>query len=180
MKRLITIIVMLLVSAGYVLVVNAFEDPDSAIQPDHEDQNVDQRTGPKTVDVYLKRIYLDGETDVNIKPVTILSKEDLWSRFSDWQLVDQNKKKVVFQKEVNDISPLLKADGYFGLSKDNILTIYEGKPNHKKAIHSFYQIDVKALESHLQHRLQNGIPIQTKGHYQKVIKQLKKYAAKKS
>lgn len=131
---------------------------------------------PKTVDVYLKREFLDGETSVNVVSETIYSMEDFWALYADWELVDQNTSKVIFKKKVNDISPLLKASGYFGLSKDNILTIYNGKPEEQEAIQSFYQIDVKELESHLQEELQQGIPINSKSHYQKVIKQLKEYA----
>ncbi|HEU5139947.1 MAG TPA: BofC C-terminal domain-containing protein [Bacillales bacterium] len=180
MKRFITIFVMLLLSAAYILgsniIRNVQAEKQHSVDRNNQKQEAYQVTAPKTVDVYLKRVYLDGRESLKIKPVKILSMEDFWSRFSDWQLVDQNMSKVVFKKKVNDISPVLKTSGYFGLSEDHILTIYKGKPEEKKAIHSFFYIDVKELESELQRDLQQGIPVQTKGHYKKVIKKLKQFA----
>ncbi|HET7616737.1 MAG TPA: BofC C-terminal domain-containing protein [Bacillales bacterium] len=180
MKRLITIVVMLLVSAGYIGVVHFYKqaqaETNSYIQTiQNETEPV---SGPKTVEVYLKKIYLDGETAVNVKPVTIWSMEDFWSRFSDWKLVDQNQDEITFKKRIDDISPLLKADGYFGLSPENLLKIYKGKPSGNEAVHSFFHIDVKELESDLRQELREGIPVKTKNHYKKVINRLKKYAVK--
>ncbi|HEU5139710.1 MAG TPA: BofC C-terminal domain-containing protein [Bacillales bacterium] len=183
MKRLTTIFVMLLFSAAYILGFHVIESPKAQKQAgkgkiQEQQQDAYQVTGPKTVNVYLKRVFLDGRTSVDKKEVTIWSMEDFWSRFSNWQLVDQNTSRVVFKKKVNDISPVLKASGYFGLSKDDILTIYKGKPEKKEAIHSFFHIDVEELESELQSELRKGIPVRTKGHYKKVIKRLKEYSAK--
>lgn len=137
---------------------------------DAEKMNTDR------VDVYLERVYLDGQVQVDMKPVNSQSTKEVRSHFADWTLVGRGKHKLVLKKKMNDISPILKTDGYFGLSKDNILTIYNGKPEKNKAIHSFYQIDVKELESRLQHKLHKGIPIESKGHYEKVMNHLKKYA----
>ncbi|HEX7064312.1 MAG TPA: BofC C-terminal domain-containing protein [Bacillales bacterium] len=183
MKRLSTIFVMLLLSAAYIFGFHVIESPQAQKQAGKEkiqkqEQHAYQVTGPKTVNVYLKRVFLDGRTSLDKEKVTIWSTEDFWARFSDWQLVDQNMDKVVFKKQINDISPVLKASGYFGLSKDDILTIYKGKPKEKEAIHSFFHIDVKELESELQRELRKGIPVKTKGHYKKVIKRLKEYAVK--
>src|SRR5699024_1487400 len=99
-----------------------------------------------------------------------------WSKYRDWQLVDQNMKKMVFEKDVHDISPKVKKKGYFGISDDGVLTIFKGKTDDKEAIQSFFQIEMKKLESELYRQLQDGIPVQSKDRYQKVLKQLKPYA----
>lgn len=185
MKQLLTISIMLLISSGYILGLNIVENAGAEEKKRSNDgeQGVHERTGPITVDVHLKRVYLDGRTIVNVKPVTIWSMEDFRARFSDWERVDQDRNKVVFKKDINDISPLLKTSGYFGLSEDHTLKIYKGKPENKRedkrAIHTFFQIDVKELESELKHDLENGIPVKTKARYQKVIRTLKPYTMKR-
>ncbi|WP_070120789.1 intercompartmental signaling factor BofC [Bacillus marinisedimentorum] len=132
-------------------------------------------SGPLTVTVKLQRMYLDGEISEEVKKETILSMEDFWAQYEEWQLVDQDESMVVFRQNIDDISPLLKANGYFGLADNGILTIYEGHPKSQKAIQTFYQIDVGKLESRQQQKLLEGIPVQTKEEYVHVIETFKPY-----
>ncbi|WP_017755936.1 intercompartmental signaling factor BofC [Calidifontibacillus oryziterrae] len=136
-------------------------------------EEVQTVAGPLTIDVILQRHYLDGEVSEEIVKETIWSMEDFWGQYHDWQLVDQQEGQMVFKQNVDDISPLLKADGYFGISKDGILTIYKGKPESEEVIQSFFQIDVSKLESRQQEELKQGIPVVSKDHYQKVIQSFK-------
>jgi len=131
---------------------------------------------PKTVKVILARIYLDGEVSEEIVEETILSMEDFWAEYADWDLIDLNEAQVVFQQKVDDISPLLKINGYFGVSDEGTLNIYEGKPSEEKVIQSFFQINLKKLKSHQQRELQDGIPVLSRDHYEEVLKMYKKYA----
>ena len=86
---------------------------------------------------------------------------------------------MVFRKQVNDISPLLKANGYFGVTDEGVLTIYNGRPDQSMIIQSFYQIDVNKLESRVQQELLQGIPIKTKDRYVEVLETFKPYTLKK-
>lgn len=131
---------------------------------------------PKKVQVVLARVYLDGEVSEEIIEETIWSMEDFWAEYNEWDLVDQDEAKVVFQKNVDDISPLLKINGYFGISEDGILNIYEGNPSEQKVIQSFFQINTKQLKSHQQKELQNGIPVLSRDRYEEVLKTYQKYA----
>lgn len=131
---------------------------------------------PKTVKVILARIYLDGEVSEEIVEETILSMEDFWAEYADWDLIDLNEAQVVFQQKVDDISPLLKINGYFGVSAEGTLNIYEGKPSEEKVIQSFFQINLKKLKSHQQRELQDGIPVLSRDRYEEVLKMYKKYA----
>jgi forespore regulator of the sigma-K checkpoint len=131
---------------------------------------------PKTVRVILSRIYLDGEISEEIVEETILSMEDFWAEYSEWDLVDQDEAQVVFQQKVDDISPLLKINGYFGISEEGTLNIYEGKPSEEKVIQSFFQINMKKLKSHQQRELEDGIPVLSRDRYEEVLKMYKKYA----
>lgn len=129
----------------------------------------------KTVEVQLVRSYLDGEKSVEVVNMTVESMENLLEIFEGWQLIGQNGKQFTFHKEIQDISPLLKTNGYFGLSEDGILTIYEGKPKEDNAIQSFYQLNIDKLESKMANELKAGIPIKSKKNYLSWINELKRF-----
>ncbi|PKG24420.1 intercompartmental signaling factor BofC [Niallia nealsonii] len=130
---------------------------------------------PKQFHIVLKRIYLDGEISEENVEETVWSMEDFWSKYDKWQLADKNSNTLVFTQVVDDISPLLKTNGYFGISTEGILTIYNGKPEKSNIIQSFFQIDLKKLESTQQKHLRKGIPIKTKDRYVEVLETFKNY-----
>ncbi|SFA48186.1 forespore regulator of the sigma-K checkpoint [Anoxybacillus pushchinoensis] len=119
--------------------------------------------------VILETIYMDGEVSEEIREETVASMKDIWNEYKDWYLVDMDDEQIVFQRYVDDLSPLTKA-GYFGLTKDGTLSIFEGKPGESsRVIQSFFQIDVKKLESHEQEKLKKGISVRSKRNYKRVI-----------
>ncbi|KIY21134.1 MULTISPECIES: intercompartmental signaling factor BofC [Mesobacillus] len=142
------------------------EKPGEAVHENNE---------PLKVTIILQRVYLDGEISEEKVVETIWSLEDFWTKYEKWQLVDMEAKKAVFRQEVDDISPLLKANGYFGLSDDGILTIFNGRPNGSKIIQSFFQIDLGKLESIKRDELKKGIPIRSKQCYEEVLETFKPY-----
>lgn len=139
---------------------------------------VQEVNGPLKVTVILERVYVDGEVSEEILKETILSMEDFWAQYEDWSLVHQDEEQVVFQQRIDDISPLLKTNGYFGLTEDGILTIFNGKPDESdKVIQSFFQIDVEKLESYQHDLLKKGIKVGTKDEYINVIETYKTYTS---
>ncbi|RKL68553.1 sporulation-like protein BofC [Salipaludibacillus neizhouensis] len=131
---------------------------------------------PHNVDVTLQRVYLDGEMSEEKLEETIWSMEDFWSRYSEWQLVDQNQSEIIFRQDVDDISPLLKMHGYFGLAEDGTLSIYHGKPDGSDVIQSFFQINTEKLKSQLYESLLEGIPVSSKEDYIQVLKKYEEYS----
>ncbi|KAB8134749.1 regulator [Gracilibacillus oryzae] len=129
---------------------------------------------PLTIDVMLEKEYIDGQIDVTKVKETITSMEDFWAYYEDWQLMEQKQGFIRFRKEVNDISPYVKTYGYFGI-RDGILTIFEGVPVNEAVINSFFHIDTKELESHLLKDLMNGIKIDTKEDYERVLETYRNY-----
>lgn len=119
--------------------------------------------------VILETVYMDGEVSEEIREETVASMKDIWNEYKDWYLIDMDDEQIVFQRYVDDLSPLTKA-GYFGLTKDGTLSIFEGKPSESsRVIQSFFQIDVKKLESHEQEKLKKGISVRSKRNYKRVI-----------
>jgi forespore regulator of the sigma-K checkpoint len=133
---------------------------------------------PLHLTVILKRMYLDGEVSEETVKETYWSLENFWAKYDQWQLQDIDETKLVFRKNINDISPLLKANGYFGISHNGVLTIFNGRPDRYRIIQSFFQIDIKKLESKKQEELIQGIPIKTKDHYVEVLETFKPYSIK--
>ena len=92
-------------------------------------------------------------------------------------IVDSDDVQIVLQRKVDDISPLLKTSGYFGVSEEGgILQIFKGVPKSDNAIHSFFQIDMKKLESYERAKLKRGIRIKSKEGFVKTIEKMKQYA----
>ncbi|MFC0561826.1 intercompartmental signaling factor BofC [Halalkalibacter alkalisediminis] len=134
--------------------------------------------GPQTINVILERVYLDGETSQEKVQETIWSTEDFWAFYEDWVLVDQNENEMIFRKEIDDISPLLKMNGYFGITEEGILSIYEGEPNKERVIQSFFQLDTAKLKSQQHSDLMRGIPVQDLKHYEEVLQVFGQYKSK--
>ena len=138
-----------------------------------------QKKEPLHMTVILERVYLDGEISQEVVHETCWSMENFWAKYDQWQMVDMDEYTMVFRRQVDDISPLLKANGFFGITEDGVLTIFNGRPDRSKIIQSFFQIDIKRLESKTQEDLIQGIPIKSKDHYVEVLETFKPYSIKK-
>lgn len=130
---------------------------------------------PIELDILLKCEYLDGAVSEEKIKETIYSYENFWAKFDEWQFIGMENDMMVFQRKVDDISPLLKTNGYFGITDNGILTIFNGRPYKSNIIHSFFQIDVGKLESRKREELIKGIPIKTKDRYVEVLETFKTY-----
>lgn len=130
---------------------------------------------PVELEILLKCEYLDGEISKETVRETIYTYENFWAEFDGWQFVGMENNKMVFRKKVDDISPLLKTNGYFGVTDDGILTIFNGRPYNSNIIQSFFQIDVGKLESRKREELMKGIPIISKDRYVEVLETFKPY-----
>jgi forespore regulator of the sigma-K checkpoint len=130
---------------------------------------------PIQVEVILQRSYLDGEISEEKIIEKIWSMEHFWIKYEQWELVDTYDKGLVFKRQMDDISPLLKANGYFGITDDGTLTIFNGRPHQTNIIQSFFQLNIEKLESRKHLELKKGIPIKTKDRYVNVLETFKPY-----
>ncbi|SEA94641.1 forespore regulator of the sigma-K checkpoint [Thalassobacillus cyri] len=125
---------------------------------------------PLEVKVTMTKEYLDGVRETEEKVETIWAMEDFWASYTGWTLVDQGDGFVEFKKKIDDLSPEVKANGYFGIDINEQLTIFLGKPAEGQIMESFFPIPVDTLESKRMEELEKGIKIKDKEHFQKVIK----------
>lgn len=128
------------------------------------------------ITIMLQRVYLDGEVSQEIFKEEVVNLEKLLEQYKDWQLVDRDDVQIVLQQSMDDISPLLKTSGYFGVSKEGILQIFNGVPKNDNAIHSFFQIDMKKMESNQREELKRGIRVKSKERFVKVMKDMEQYS----
>lgn len=169
-KAIFSAALLLIILTGYGLTIQA--EPAFAEKPTN---SVNEINEPLKVTIILQRVYLDGEMSEEKVSETIWSMEDFWAKYDKWQLMDIEQRKAVFRQGVDDISPLLKANGYFGLSEEGVLTIFNGRPDATNIIQSFFQIDLGRLESIKRDQLKKGIPIKNKHRYEKVLETFKPY-----
>ncbi len=168
------VLLFLLVTAAYGLV---FFNSDSYRNEEAQAvQATAREMKPLIVKVILERNYIDGETSEEIVYEKIQAMEDFWSKYSEWQLVDMKAGMVKFKKEVDDISPLLKSNGYFGVTHDGVLSIFNGIPSKARVIQSFFQLDMKKLESIERKKLEKGIRISSKDQYVEVLNIFRNYS----
>jgi forespore regulator of the sigma-K checkpoint len=132
---------------------------------------------PVKMTIVLQQHYLDGEMSEEKVTETVDSLTEIWKKYRDWQLINLDDRTIVFRKTVNDISPLLKTNGYFGITDDGTLSIFNGKPGRSsEIIQSFFQIDVQKLESRQQQKLKQGIRVLSKEQYEQVIEMYRHFA----
>ncbi|MFC4320925.1 intercompartmental signaling factor BofC [Litchfieldia salsa] len=162
---------------GILLILSGFisDTEQQSLNQDKNQKQVEYEDGnglnnPQVLTVILERVYLDGEVSEEIMEETIWAMEDFLAQYENWQLIYQDEEQVVFQQHVDDISPLLKSNGYFGISDEGVLTIFDGRPNSSnKVIQSFFQIDIERLESRQHDLLKKGIKVGNKAEYINVL-----------
>lgn len=131
----------------------------------------------RTFTIILQSVYLDGEVseETVVHHGTTLKEQLDYYQDRGWEIVQLEPGQLVFKKYVQDISPLLKVNGYFGLGQDGTLSTFHGKPEEQNIIQSFFQIDIDKLETRMQEELAKGIPVRNKQDFLQVLETYKQY-----
>ncbi|WP_262421781.1 intercompartmental signaling factor BofC [Bacillus aquiflavi] len=80
---------------------------------------------PLKLSIILERVYLDGEMSEEEIVETIWSLEDFWAKYDEWNLIDlQEGKAVFFSSKLMIFFPVLKENGFFGITEEGIFTIF--------------------------------------------------------
>lgn len=140
-----------------------------------DDEIMDVMATTKPVSLILETHYLCGTETEHLQ---FHSNEDLqhWldQQRQSWQIADKTGNTIILVREVDDdLAPLCKNEGYFGLSADGILTLYQGPPVENQVIQTFFRIDTQLLESKLPQSeilsLKSGIRISDVNEYLSVL-----------
>lgn len=63
-------------------------------------------TTPVQMTVILETVYMDGEVSEEIREETVTSMKDIWNKYKEWHLINMDDEQIVFQRYVDDLSPL--------------------------------------------------------------------------
>jgi forespore regulator of the sigma-K checkpoint len=127
----------------------------------------------KVTELVLAHSYLCGLREEEQKPIVDDSIEKVISSYAGWEIIGYQDGKLMLLKRENDIAPICKENGYFGLNEDDILTLFNGMPKEKQVIQTFYPINTARMEANLPKEevdaLRNGIRIRDLAEYNSVL-----------
>ncbi|WP_051330753.1 BofC C-terminal domain-containing protein [Aneurinibacillus terranovensis] len=140
----------------------------------------DRQVSAQTIHVILKRNYLSGDTTRENRQEIVNSSSEILRKYHSWNFISQQGNQFVFEMKVNDISPACKKNGYFGINDNGMLALYNGEPEKRKVMQTFFPLDAQKLESSLPQdellRLKNGIRISNVAEYNSILSTYSEFA----
>ncbi|RUS47865.1 hypothetical protein ELR57_07850 [Cohnella sp. AR92] len=98
----------------------------------------------------------------------------------DWMPTFHKEGTVRIEEKVDDLSPECRKSAYISLDQDGNLSLFDGPPRKEKVMRTFFQLDVKALESSMSkeklRELADGIRITDRDEYNSVLSSFSDYA----
>ncbi|RXT14742.1 BofC C-terminal domain-containing protein [Ammoniphilus sp. CFH 90114] len=168
------------ITGGVWVSINTIEQQKRVLNTEpSQDIEAVQALARQEVELVLKKTYLCGtETEEKLTKF-VPSVDQVLSDYQDWELVSNQGNQFVFKKLVQDIGPSCQENGYFGLSEEGILTLFEGPPQEQKVIQTFFHIDTEKLESSLPSDLvllKEGIRIHDLAEYNSILSTYGEYS----
>ncbi|GFN33609.1 BofC C-terminal domain-containing protein [Paenibacillus xylaniclasticus] len=152
------------------------------IQAEEIAQAIDKVNRPLKVRIH--RTYLCGEEFRSLGLLSVERAKRAAQRPSvSFARLNQPKNGVpllVLEEKVSDLSEACKQHAVFGLDRAGRLTLYDGPPRKEKVVRTFYQLDIRVMESRLPReevkRLTDGIRIEDKETYYSVLSSFSDFA----
>ncbi|MCC3376926.1 BofC C-terminal domain-containing protein [Cohnella sp. REN36] len=135
---------------------------------------------PGDVEVVLHRAFLCGEETRKLGRFSTNEAIDLLKSHREWSASFDGAGRVVMEEAVDDLSPICRETAFIGLDRDGNLSLFDGPPRKEKVIRTFFQLDVKSLESSLSkermRELTEGIRVTNRDSYNHVLTRYVEYA----
>lgn len=160
----------------------AAAEPDKPLsQGDAPNSVIETLSGQsEQVDVKLRMIYICGDEMKSIGKMSAKAALRMLAQHPEWNAVMHADGAVVMEQRIDDLSEACKRNGYISLDKSGNLTMFDGSPKEKKVMRTFFQLDVRYMESSLPKeridQLINGIRITDKDEFNSVISTFSDYA----
>nr|WP_281069370.1 BofC C-terminal domain-containing protein [Paenibacillus shirakamiensis] len=130
--------------------------------------------------VHLIKVYKCGEETQSLGRLKGSEIIDRLKQHPTWQGRIDQQGEVWLESPVNDLSEACKRRGYMGLDAEGNLSLFDGPPQDRNVIHTFFQMDMERIESSLPEKVVNqlkqGIRIQDVEEYNSVISTFSDYA----
>jgi forespore regulator of the sigma-K checkpoint len=160
--------------------VQLIQEP--SVQAQSVIQMLDEQQGPITVK--LHRFYICGEEQSLLGQMDAAVILELLRQHPEWMAVQEKSGAIVMQQHIDDMSEACKRNAFISLDKHGNLSLFEGSPKKEKVLKTFFQLDVRYMESNLPKEqvddLMNGIRITDKDAYNSVLSTFSDYAVEKS
>ncbi|MBB6674260.1 BofC C-terminal domain-containing protein [Cohnella nanjingensis] len=132
------------------------------------------------VEVVLHRAYLCGDETRKLGRFTTAEAIELLKAHREWTASFDRAGRVVMEEAIDDLSPICRETAYIGLDRDGNLSLFDGPPRKEKVIRTFFQLDVKSLESGMSkermRELTEGIRVTDRAAYNHVLTRYGDYA----
>jgi forespore regulator of the sigma-K checkpoint len=175
-------VIMFCLLAGWLFVTNDNE-VSAASEPNVNQTSVirmlEQQDGLLSVE--LRLIYVCGEESKTLGRMRGKDVVQLVQAHPEWKvMLNQEQSTVQFEERIEDLSEHCKANAYMGVDKKGNLTLYDGAPKKEKVVRTFFQLDVRYMESSLPQdkldQLTRGIRISDMDEYNSVLSTYSDYA----
>lgn len=136
------------------------------------------------VEVVLHRTYLCGEETRQLGSHSAAETMDLVKAHREWNASFDTKGRVYVEEAVDDLSPECRKSAYISIDQVGNLSLFDGPPRKEKVIRTFFQLDVKSLESSLSkeklHELTQGIRVTDRDEFNSVLSTFSDFAVPKA
>nr|WP_276562957.1 BofC C-terminal domain-containing protein [Paenibacillus anseongense] len=102
----------------------------------------------------------------------------------NWLLSVSPSGEITFTENIEDLSPACKEKAVFGIDGSSNLSLFNGTPAKDNVIRTFFQLNIKHLESSLPpdtvEKLREGIRISDMEEYNSVLSTFSDYAVEET
>lgn len=153
------------------------ESLKQAMQPDSIRQAADE----SGVEVVLRRVYVCGEETAGLGRLSADRIIALLHEHPDWSASFGGQGNMVqLEERIDDLSDYCKSHAYFGLDRSGNLSLFDGEPKNEKVLRTFFQLDVRYMESSLPpeelDQLARGIRVSDMDEYNSILSTFSDYA----
>jgi len=167
---------------GWLLVTNEVEvsaAPEPSVNQTSVIRALEKLDGQTSVE--LRRIYVCGEESKTLGRMMSKDIVQLVLAHPEWKaMLNQEQSTIQFEERIEDLSEHCKANAYMGVDKKGNLSLFDGAPKKEKVVRTFFQLDVRYMESSLPQdkldQLTRGIRISDMDEYNSVLSTYSDYA----
>lgn len=137
-----------------------------------------------TRESYMLKSYVCGEEKSTLGLQTSEQLLNMQMKHPNWLLSVSPNGEVTFTENIEDLSPACKEKAVFGIDGSSNLSLFNGTPAKDNVIRTFFQLNIKHLESSLPpdtvEKLREGIRISDMEEYNSVLSTFSDYAVEET
>lgn len=152
---------------------------DRSDQADHNQEAAAVLAAQK-LEMVIQNRYLLGPMVEERRTFSTKEMDQFHELAKNLTFIKEEQGKYIFERKVDDLSPVLKDKGVIGVDRNGMLTLYEGDPKENNVIQTFFQIDLERLETSLPaeeiNQLQQGIHFSSLAEFNSILSTYGEYA----